>query len=41
MPLLRNQGRDPDKEVEEARKDGSLYHIDNWDEHKARYNIKD
>eukprot|EP00976_Prorocentrum_cordatum_P083597 1185315-Prorocentrum_minimum.AAC.2 len=33
------QGRDPDEEVEKAKADGSLYHIDNWEEHKARYNI--
>lgn len=31
--------RDPDEEVEKARKDGSLYHIDNWEEHQARYGL--
>jgi len=33
-------GKDPDEEERKARKDGSLYHIDTWDEHKKRYNIK-
>jgi len=33
------QNCDPDEEVAKARADGSLYHIDTWEEHKARYNI--
>jgi len=33
-------GKDPDEEERKARKDGSLYHIDTWDEHKKRYGIK-
>lgn len=32
-------GKDPEEEVAKARADGSLYHIDNWEEHKQRYNI--
>lgn len=32
--------RDPDEEVEKARKDGSLYHIDTWEEHKKRYGVE-
>mmetsp|Transcript_22680 Transcript_22680/g.37922 ORF Transcript_22680/g.37922 Transcript_22680/m.37922 type:complete len:226 (+) Transcript_22680:775-1452(+) len=34
-------GRDPDEEIAKATADGSLHHIDNWEEHKVRYGITD
>jgi hypothetical protein len=33
------QGLDPEEEVAKARADGTLYHIDTWDEHQARYKV--